>query len=129
MLIGEMASARAAIGSWRGGSAIRACRVGRSLILANLVDLAVRRFKHHSNLGDFWRLLEPSELISSHGQVGAWGLVDIVAIDTDEFIHVDSHDVYKTLIANLVVAANELAQLEQTPEVTKVATMLKTTHC
>ena len=25
-------------------------------------------------------------LISGHGQVGAWGLVDIMAIDTDEFI-------------------------------------------
>ena len=31
-------------------------------------------------------MLEPSELISDHGQVGAWGLVDIVAIDTDEFV-------------------------------------------
>jgi len=86
LLVGEMASARAAIGSWRGGSAIRACRVGRSLILADLVDLAVCNFKHCDNLGDLWRLLEPSELISGHGQVGAWGLIDIVAINTDEFI-------------------------------------------
>ena len=31
-------------------------------------------------------MLEPSELISSHGQVGTWSLVDIVAIDTDEFV-------------------------------------------
>ena len=29
----------------------------------------------------------------------------------DEFIHVDGHDVYKALIANLSMAANELAQL------------------
>ena len=64
----------------------RACRVGRSLILANLVDLVVRCFKHHGNLGNFWRLLEPSELISSHDQVGAWGLVDIMAVDMDEFV-------------------------------------------
>ena len=44
------------------------------------------RFEHCGDLGDFWRLLEPGELIGGHGQVGAWGLVDIVAIDTDEFI-------------------------------------------
>ena len=31
-------------------------------------------------------MFEPSELISGHGQVGAWGLADIVAIDTDEFV-------------------------------------------
>ena len=52
----------------------------------DLVDLVVRRFKHGSDLGDFWRLLEPSKLISSHGQVSAWGLVDIVALDMDEFV-------------------------------------------
>ena len=47
----------------------------------------------------------------------------------DEFICVDSHDVYKTPSANLVVAVNELARLEQTSEVTKVAVMLKVAHC
>ena len=52
----------------------------------NLVDLVVRHFKHRSNLGDLWHLLEPSKLISGHGQVGAWGLVDIMAINMDEFI-------------------------------------------
>ena len=86
MLVGETAYARAVIGYWRGGSAIRACPVGGSLILVDLVDLAVRRFKHCGDLNDLWRLLEPSELIGGHGQVGAWGLVDIVAVDTDEFI-------------------------------------------
>jgi len=85
-LIDKMAFARAAIGSWRGGSAIQACRVGKSLILADLVDLAVRSFKHCGDLGDLRRLLEPSELICGHGQVGAWGLVDIMAIGMDEFI-------------------------------------------
>ena len=29
----------------------------------------------------------------------------------DEFVRVDGHDVYKTLSANLAVAANELARL------------------
>ena len=86
MLVGETASAGAAIGSWRGGSVIRACRVGRPLILADLVDLAVYSFKHCGDLGDLWRLFEPSELIGGHDQVGAWGLVDIVAVDTDKFI-------------------------------------------
>ena len=47
----------------------------------------------------------------------------------DEFIRVDGHDVYKTLRANLVVAANELARLKQTPEAAKVAVMLKAMHC
>ena len=52
----------------------------------DLVDLAVRSFKHYSDLGDLWHLFEPSELTSGHGQVGSWGLVDIVAVDTDEFV-------------------------------------------
>ena len=43
-------------------------------------------FKHYGDLGDLWRLLERSELISGHNQIGAWGLVDIVAVDTDEFV-------------------------------------------
>ena len=43
-------------------------------------------FKHRGDLGDLWHLLEPSELISNHGQVGAWSLVDIMAIDMDKFI-------------------------------------------
>ena len=85
MLVSEMTSAGAAIRSWHGGSANRTRRVGRSLILADLVDLAVYRFKHGGDLGDLWRLLEPSELISGHDQIGAWGLVDIMAVDKDEF--------------------------------------------
>ena len=46
----------------------------------------MRNFKHCGDLGDFWRLLEPSKLISGHDQVGAWGLVDIMAINMDEFV-------------------------------------------
>ena len=48
--------------------------------------MVVRSFKHYSDLDDLWHLLEPSELISGHGQVGAWGLVDIVAINANEFV-------------------------------------------
>ena len=47
----------------------------------------------------------------------------------DEFLRIDGHDVYKTPSANLAVAANELAQLPQTPEVAKVTAMLKAAHC
>ena len=47
----------------------------------------------------------------------------------DEFVRVDGHDVYKTLSANLAVAANELTRLPQTPEVIKVAAILKAVHC
>ena len=46
----------------------------------------------------------------------------------DEFIRVDGHDIYKTPSANLAVAANKLARLPQTPEVTKVTPMLKAAH-
>ena len=109
MLFGETAFAQAVIGSWHGGSAIRACRVGRSLILPDLVDLAVRSFKHCGDLGDLWRLLEPSELISSHGQVGAWSLVDIVAIDTNKFvIEVAAEWVWPPLRVELFFVASSL---------------------
>ena len=47
----------------------------------------------------------------------------------DEFVRVDGHDVYKTPSANLVMAANELTQLEQTLKVAKVTAMLKAAHC
>ena len=47
----------------------------------------------------------------------------------DKFVHVDGHDVYKTPSANLAMAVNELAQLPQTPEVARVAAMLKAVHC
>ena len=52
----------------------------------DLVDLAVHRFKHGSDLGDLRCLWEPGELVGSHDQVGAWGLVYIVAINTDKFV-------------------------------------------
>ena len=52
----------------------------------DLIDLAVHHFKHGGDLGDLWCLWEPSELIGDHIQVGAWGLVDIVAINTDKFV-------------------------------------------
>ena len=55
-------------------------------ILVDLLDLAVCSFKHHGDLGDLWCLLKSSKLISGHGQVGAWGLVDIVAVNTDKFV-------------------------------------------
>ena len=47
----------------------------------------------------------------------------------DEFVHVDGHDIYKTPSANLAMATNELAQLPQTMDVTKVTAMLKAAHC
>ena len=56
------------------------------MILADLIDLAMCSFKHCGDLGDLWCLFEPSELIGGHGQVGAWGLVDIMAVDANEFV-------------------------------------------
>jgi len=52
----------------------------------DLIDLAVRRFKHGGDLGDLWCLREPGKLIGGHGQVGPWSLVDVVAVDMDKFI-------------------------------------------
>ena len=64
----------------------RGCRVRRSLILADLIDLPMCCFKHCGDLGDLRCLQEPGEPIGSHGQVGAWGLVDVVAINTDKLV-------------------------------------------
>ena len=72
VLVGKTTSAGATIRSWRGGSVNQARRVGRSLILVDLVDLAVHRFKHGGDLGDLRCLWEPGELIGGHGQIGAW---------------------------------------------------------
>ena len=51
------------------------------MILADLVDLVVRRFEHGGNLGSLW---EPGELVGGHGQVSARSFVDVMAIDTEE---------------------------------------------
>ena len=106
LLIGKTASTRAAIGSWPGRSVNRAHRVGRSLILADLADMAVCSFEHCGDLGDFWRLLEPGELIGGHGQVSAWGLVDIVANNTDKFVEVVLEWAWLSLRVELIVASS-----------------------
>ena len=88
---------------------IRACRVGGSLILADLIDLVVHNFKHCGNLGDLWHLFEPSELVSGHGQVGAWGLVDIMAVNTDEcIVEVAAEWVWPPLRVELFFVASSL---------------------
>ena len=52
----------------------------------DLVDLAVCSFEHCNDHTDFWHLLKSGELIGGHGQVGAWGLEDVVTIDMNKFI-------------------------------------------
>ena len=64
----------------------RGCGVRRSRILADLINLAMRRFKYCGDLGDLWCLWEPGELVGKHGQVGTWGLVDVVAVNTDKLV-------------------------------------------
>jgi len=54
--------------------------------LTDLVDLAVRRFKHGGDLGDLRCLREPGELVGGHSQVGAWGLIDVVAVNTEKLV-------------------------------------------
>ena len=55
------------------------------MILADLVDLAVRRFEHGGDLGELGRLQEAGELIGGHRQIGAWSLEDVVAINAEKF--------------------------------------------
>ena len=54
------------------------------MILADLVDLAVRHFEHGDDLGDLRSLWEPGKLVGGHGQVSAWSFVDVVTVDTEK---------------------------------------------
>ena len=46
----------------------------------------MRRFKHGGDLGDLRCLREPSELVGDHDQVGAWGLVNVVAVNLNKLV-------------------------------------------
>ena len=46
----------------------------------------MHRFQHGNDLSDLWCLREPGELIGGHGQVDAWGLVDVMAINMDKLV-------------------------------------------
>jgi len=56
------------------------------LILVDLIDLAMRRFKHCGDLGNLWCLWEPSELIGGHSQVGARSLIDVMVVNMEKLI-------------------------------------------
>ena len=43
-------------------------------------------FEHYGDPSNLRCLLELGELIGGHGQVGAWSLVDVVAVNTDKFV-------------------------------------------
>ena len=43
-------------------------------------------FKHGDDLSNLWCLWELGELVGGHDQVGAWGLVEVVAINMDKFV-------------------------------------------
>ena len=59
------------------------------MILLDLIDLTVCRFKHSGNLGELGRLREAGELVGGHRQIGAWSLEDIMAINEEKlFIEV-----------------------------------------
>ena len=60
-------------------------RAPRSLILTDLIDLIVSRFKHGSDLGELGHLRETSELVGGYCQIGAWSLEDVVAVDAEKF--------------------------------------------
>ena len=52
-----------------------------SLILANVINLTVCRFKHGGDLGELGRLREAGELIGGYCLIGAWSLENIVAVN------------------------------------------------
>ena len=73
----------------------------------DLVDLAVHRFKHGGDLGDLRCLWEPGELIGGHGQVGAWSLVDVMAINMDKIVvEVALEFTWPSLRVKLIIASS-----------------------
>ena len=50
----------------------------------DLIDLAVRRLKHGSDLGELGHLREAGEVIGGHCQIGAWSLEDVVAVNAEK---------------------------------------------
>ena len=42
--------------------------------------------KHGGDLGELEHLREAGELVGGHCQIGAWSLVDIVAVNTDKLV-------------------------------------------
>ena len=44
------------------------------------------RFKHGGDLGDLGCLWELGELTGGHCEIGAWGLVDVMAINADKLV-------------------------------------------
>ena len=73
----------------------------------DVINLALCRFKHGGDLGDLRCLREPGELISGHGQVGAWGLVDVVAVNTNKFIiEVALELAWPSLRVELIIASS-----------------------
>ena len=52
--------------------------------MAKVVDLNLRYFKQCGDLGNFWRLLESGQLVSRHGEVGTWHLLDIMTINLEK---------------------------------------------
>ena len=54
------------------------------MILTNLINLTVCRFKHGGDLGELGCLREVGELVGGHCQIGAWSLEDVVAINAEK---------------------------------------------
>ena len=65
----------------------------------------MRGFKHGGDPGDLRCLWEPGELIGGHGQVGAWGLVEVVAVNADKLI-VEVALEWPSLRVKLIVASS-----------------------
>ena len=52
----------------------------------DLIDLTIRRFEHCGDPSNLLCLLEQGKLIGGHGQVGAWSLIDVMAVNAEKLI-------------------------------------------
>ena len=77
----------------------------RSLVLSDLIDLAVCHLKHSGDLGELGHLWEAGKLVSSQRQIGAYSFADVVVVNAEEiFIEVAMER--PSLRVELIVASN-----------------------
>ena len=55
------------------------------MILSDLINLTVCRFKHSGDLGELGRLQEAGKHVGIHHQIGAWSLEDVMAVNKEKF--------------------------------------------
>ena len=74
------------------------------MISTNFIDLDHRWFKHCCGLSDFWRLLDPSQLIHGYGEIGTRCQLDIMPINFEELFSEIASDVMTSLLIGCTTA-------------------------